>query len=87
MATKSFNISISLFLAVFFTLSLSLFFIFCLYFLSLSQAFLWTKLLLTPSFETPFLSMTWLCSITSRIGIAFYSLVGGWVDGSEIMPV
>ncbi|XP_027427551.1 inositol hexakisphosphate and diphosphoinositol-pentakisphosphate kinase 1 isoform X7 [Zalophus californianus] len=39
--------------------------------LSTPKDFLWTKLLLTPSFETPFLSMTWLCSITSRIANLF----------------
>ncbi|XP_065762171.1 inositol hexakisphosphate and diphosphoinositol-pentakisphosphate kinase 1 isoform X8 [Muntiacus reevesi] len=38
---------------------------------STPKAFPWTKLLLTPSFETLFLSMTWLCSITSRIANLF----------------
>nr|XP_012622091.1 inositol hexakisphosphate and diphosphoinositol-pentakisphosphate kinase 1 isoform X9 [Microcebus murinus] len=39
--------------------------------LSIPKAFLWTKLLLTPSFETPFLSMIWPCSITSKIANLF----------------
>lgn len=64
-ALTHFSVSLAVF-----SLFLS-FFLPPLYFLSPSQAFPWTKLLLTPSFETLFLSMTWLCSITSRIGTAF----------------